>query len=239
MLAELADGERAVSAQRSQPVGTVRMSAPIVFGRLHVAPAVAGFLQKYPEVSVELTLADRIVDLVEDGVDVAIRIGTLPDSSLSAVPLGATQRVVCASPAYLRKAGELKTPADLKAHNFLRFTPLAGARDLALQDGGREIRVSTRGNFSSNHADAVIDAALRGLGVACLLYYQVMEPVRGNALKLVLRSYLPPAVPIHAVYLHPRTASAKVRVFLDHLKTTFSQVRFLPDEAPARSTKLR
>ena len=234
MLAELREGERSVSAQRSRPIGTVRVSAPVMFGRLHVAPAVAEFLECHPEVSVDLTLTDRIIDLVEDGMDVAVRIGVLPDSGLGAVPLGATQRVICASPGYLKRAGEPATPGEVKAHNFIRFSALVGVRDVVLHQDGRGIHVPIRSSFTSNHGDAVIDAALRGLGLACVLYYQVMAPVRAGALRLVMREYCPPPVPIHAVYLHPRMTSAKVRTFVEHLRSTFSKVSFVPDAATPR-----
>lgn len=228
LLAEFADAERSIAAQGNRPVGTIRVSAPVLFGGLHIAPAVAGFLKRYAEVSVDLTLTDRVVDLVEDGMDVAVRIGALPDSALIAAPLGTTQRVICASPGYLKQAGEPKVPADLRGHAFLRFTALVGAREIVLQDAGKALRVPVRGNFASNNGTAVIAAALQGAGLACVLYYQVLQHVKAKELKLVLQRYAPAPIPIHAVYLEPRLASAKVRVFVDFLRTLFANTSFAP-----------
>jgi DNA-binding transcriptional LysR family regulator len=228
ILAEVAETEQTVSAERSRPVGTIRVSAPVLFGGLHIAPTLVGFLKRYAEVNVDLTLTDRIVDLVEEGIDVAVRIGTLPDSALIAAPLGFTQRVICASPGYLKQATRPKLPNDLRAHNFLRFTPLVGAREIVLHNATRALRVPIRGNFASNNGAAIIQAAIQGAGLACVLYYQILQPVKAGELKLVLQDYAPPRIPIHAVYLQPRTADAKTRAFVDHLIATFANTSFAP-----------
>lgn len=235
--ADVQDAEEAVSEQRRTPSGTLIVNAPVLFGRMHVAPLVASFLELYPQLSVELTLSDRNVDIVEDGVDVAVRIGQLPDSGFAAVRLGATQRVLVASPAYLRGAGIPRVPEALKDHNCLRFSGLTPGRDWHFVRDGHDVAVRVSGRFISNSGDAVIEAALQRHGIACVLCYQVAGPVASGKLRLVLQDFAPPPADIHAVFAHPKLVPAKVRAFVEHLKRSFEGRSFLPAAAanPPRS----
>jgi DNA-binding transcriptional LysR family regulator len=230
IVAEVEEAEQAVSEQRRTPTGTLVINAPVLFGRMYVAPLLGAFLQRHPRLAVELTLSDRNVDIIEEGVDVAVRIGHLPDSSLAATRLGSTQRVLVASPDYLRQAGPPKAVEDLSNHNCLRFTGLTPGRHWHFVGDGREIGIPVSGSFASNSGDAVIETALQGRGIACVLYYQVMDYVATRRLHLLLQEFAPAPLPIHAVFAHPKLVLAKVRAFVDHLKHSFDERNFLPVE---------
>lgn len=226
--ADVEEAEQAVSAQRRTPTGTLTVNAPLLFGRMHVTPLIGTFLERYPEVRIELTLSDRIVDIIEDGVDVAVRIGHLPDSGLAATPLGHTQRVLVASPAYLRKFGTPIDLEDLGQHNCLRFDAMVAGHDWHFQRNGRAVSIRVSGSFATNSGDAVIQSALEDCGIASVLHYQVMDYVASGQLCLLLQAFAAEPVPIHAVFAHPKLGSAKVRAFVDHLKNGFSGRSFLP-----------
>ena len=234
--ADVEEAEQAASSGRQTPSGMLTVNAPSMFGRMQVAPLVGTFLEQHPLLKIELTLSDRYADIIEDGVDVAVRIGALRDSSLAAVQLGRTQRVVVASPAYLRRAGEPKTLEELKDHNCLLFTGLPLGRIWHFVRDGQETGIQVAGSLASPSADAVIQASLKGCGITRVLYYQVMDQVAAGKLQLLLQNFAPNPVPIHAVFAHPKLVSAKVRAFVDHLKQNFSGVSFLPAESRRRGT---
>jgi DNA-binding transcriptional LysR family regulator len=214
VLAEVDDAEAALSARRATPKGRLRMTAPVMFGRLRVAPLVTEFVLKHPALQLELILLDRIVDLVEEGIDVGIRIARLPDSTLVAVPVGETRRVVCASPAYLKRAGTPKAPQDLVHHRCISFSGLAAGN--AWDFGGNaRVQVEVPSALVINQVDAAVDACLRGLGPGQFLCYQVQTLLDVGKLKRVLQSFEPEAVPIQLVYPQARLLSANVRAFVD------------------------
>lgn len=234
--AEVEEAEQAASERRRTPSGILVVNAPLLFGRMHVAPLLGKFLEKHPLLKIELTLSDRNVDIIDDGVDVAVRIGTLPDSSLAAVQLGVTQRVLVASAAYLHRAGEPRALEDLRNHNCLRFTGLTPGHTWHFVRDGREVGIPVSGSLASTSGDAVIEAARQGCGITCVLYYQVMDSAADGRLHLLLQEFAPPPVPIHAVFAHPKLVSAKVRAFVDHLKHNFSGPSFVPLEYKRRRT---
>lgn len=212
VLAQVEEADTSMSARRSEPHGRLRITAPATYGRMHVAPIVNAFIAKYPQVEVELLLLDRVVDLVEEGLDAAVRIGELPDSTHVARALGETRRVVCAAPAYLRRAGTPKTPADLHAHRCIVFSGLAAANEWSF--GAKRQRVAVRPVLRTNQVDAALDACIRGLGCGQFLSYQVDAALREGTLKRLLKEYEPPALPIHIVYPHARPSS-NVRAFIE------------------------
>jgi DNA-binding transcriptional LysR family regulator len=212
VLAAVDEAETSMSARRSEPHGRLRITAPATYGRMHVAPIVNAFIAKYPAVEVDLLLLDRVVDLIEEGLDAAVRIGELPDSTLVARALGETRRVVCAAPAYLRRAGIPKTPAELQAHRCIVFSGLAAANEWAF--GAKRQRVAVRPVLRTNQVDAALDACIRGLGCGQFLSYQVEAALREGRLKRLLKEYEPPPLPIHIVYPHARPSS-NVRAFID------------------------
>ena len=214
VLAEVDDAEAALSARRRAPKGRLRLTASVMFGRLHVAPVVSEFLAKHPALEIDLLLLDRVVDLVDEGVDVAVRIGALPESSLIALRVGETRRVVCASPAYLKSVGTPKTPSDLKQHRCIGFSGLAPSHEWSFGDSAAG-RVALRPALTTNQIDVAIDACLRGTGCAQLLCYQVQALLAARKLVRVLREFEPAALPIQLVYPHARLLSSNVRAFVD------------------------
>jgi DNA-binding transcriptional LysR family regulator len=214
VLAEVEEADAALSARRVAPKGRLRLTASAMFGRLHLAPIVAAFLAKHPALEIELLLIDRVVDLVEEGIDAGVRIAPLPESSLIAIPVGATHRVVCAAPAYLKRAGTPRTPADLAAHRCVGFSGLGQANEWTF-GGDAPGRAAIRPVLTTNQGDAAIDACVRGIGCAQFLSYQVGDLIAAGRLKRLLREFEPAAVPIHVVYPHARLLSANVRAFVD------------------------
>jgi DNA-binding transcriptional LysR family regulator len=211
VLAAVAEGEQRLMDRTSVARGRVVVTAPSPFGGRFVAPAIAEFLTRNRGVSVELLLLDRVVNLLEEGVDLAVRIGHLPDSSLVAVRAGQTRRVVCASPSYLAAHGRPKRPSDLSRHACLRFSGAGPFQDWELRRGTRPRRVSVAGPFDTNQRDAQILACEGGLGLGQFLDYQVTDALRAGKLERVLESFEPVPLPIHVVYPHARHASARVR----------------------------
>lgn len=215
VLAEVAAAEGVLSARRGLPRGRLRLTAPVVFGRMYLAPLVNEFLANYPDVHVELLLLDRVVDLVEEGLDAGLRIGRLADSSMVAAPVGQTRRVVCASPAYLRRAGIPRRPAELTGHRCVSFTGLASDGQWPFAGADRSVRVAASAVLTSNQFDTVLEACMRGVGVAQFLCYQVRPLYERGTLKRVLRRFEPAPMPIQIVYPHARLLSSTVRAFLD------------------------
>jgi len=215
ILAEIDEAETELSSQRQEPRGELRVTAPVLFGRLHIAPIVTRFVRQFNKTSVELLLLDRVVNLVEDGIDVAIRIGHLADSSLIAIPAGHIRRVVCASPKYLKDRGLPQEPNDLLKHDCLRLTGLAPSAVWNFHSKGRTIAVPVNGPFVCNQAAATIDACVDSLGVGTFLSYQVAPWVVQKKLKLILVDYEPPPIPLSIVYPHAKLLSARVRVFAE------------------------
>ena len=213
VLADIGDAEAAVS-DRGPPGGTLVVTAPVMFGRLHVAPVVADFLEVHPAMRVELLLLDRVVDLLEEGIDLAVRIGTLQDSSMVALPLGEVRVVVCASPAYLARHGTPQTPQDLLQHRCIRMlgSPTTVAWRFA-QDGGRQ-SLEVNGVLATNQLDVAVDACIRGLGCGRFLSYQVAEALADGRLVEVLAEAQTPPVPVSFVYPHSRLLSSRVRAFV-------------------------
>jgi len=214
VLADVEEADAALSARRIAPRGRLRITAPVMYGRLHVAPVVNAFLARYPEVEVELLLFDRVVDLVEEGIDAAIRIGQLPESTLVAKRIGETRRVVCASPAYLKRAGPPKSPADLAGARCVVFSGLASGNEWQFA-GTPPARITVNPLLRTNQFDVAIDACLAGLGCGQFLCYQVDALVKANRLKRVLREFEPSPLPISIVYPHARLLSSNVRAFID------------------------
>ena len=213
ILADVEEADGSAREERNRPSGRLVVSAPVGFGRLHVGPVMTAYLKRYPEVACELRLSDNLVNLVEDAVDVAVRIGHLADSSLVARQVGEMRRIVVATPGYLKRHGEPKTPEALLAHQTILFGPADG--DWRFVQDGRDIEVTPTPRFTSNSADAALQYAEAGGGVTRVLAYQAAEGLKRGRLKIVLAKYEQPALPIHIVYPTSRLLSAKVRAFID------------------------
>jgi len=215
VLADVEEAEQAVEGERTRPGGRLVISAPVGFGRLHVSPVVSAYLKRFPEVGADLRLSDRMINLVEEGVDLAVRIGHLPDSTLVARHVGEMRRIVVASNDYLKAHGEPKRPAEIVAHQTIEFGAMTAAADWRFVENNTEIRVSPSPRFSSNSADAAIQHAEAGGGLTRVLAYQAAASLRAGRLKIVLAKFEQPPLPIHIVYPTSRLLSAKVRTFID------------------------
>ncbi|MBI2305852.1 MAG: LysR family transcriptional regulator [Rhodocyclales bacterium] len=216
VLAEVEEAENALSARQAKPAGKLTLTAPVMFGRLHVGPVLSEFLAAQPAVNAELMLFDRVVDLLDEGMDAAIRIGHLRDSSLVAVPLGTTRRIVCASPAYLRRAGTPRHPADLAGHRCLQFLGVAPGAEWEFSGGdGKTTRVPIKGLLATNQIDVALDACVKGLGCGAFLDYQVRDALAAGKLRRLLPAYEPAPIPVQLVYPHSRLLSSRVRSFVD------------------------
>jgi DNA-binding transcriptional LysR family regulator len=225
ILADVEEAEGAAEGERTRPSGRLVVSGPVGFGRLHVSPVMSKYLMRYREVSGELRLTDRIINLVEDGVDLAVRIGHLPDSSLVARHVGEMRRIVVASPAYLRASGEPKRPEAIGSHETIQFGATTASPEWHFVEDGREVRIPCTPRFSTNSADAAIQHAERDGGLTRVLAYQAAEAIKAGRLKIVLKKFEQPPLPIHLVYLTSRLLSAKVRAFID-LVTEISDWHF-------------
>jgi DNA-binding transcriptional LysR family regulator len=214
-LTQLNEAEQALSATRSKPSGKLTVTSSVLFGRMHVAPLVLAFLKRWPDVSAELVLLDRVVDLVEEGVDVGVRIGPLPDSSLHGVNVGNVRRVLCASPAYIKRHASINHPDDLAGHTIIHFNGLGSAKEMQFVDATGSHRITIEPRWVSNSVDAALDAVASGLGAGQFLSYMVEPLLRDGRLQLLLEAYAPPAVPVTVVYPHSRLLSTKVRLFVD------------------------
>jgi DNA-binding transcriptional LysR family regulator len=215
ILADLEEAEASIQAERTRPSGRLVVSAPIGFGRLHVSPVMSEYLKRYAEVSGELRLADRMVNLVEDGVDLAVRIGHLADSSLVARHVGEMRRLVVASPGYLKAQGEPKTPEAIASHQTIQFGGAAASPDWRFVRDEKDVRVTPVPRLTTNSADAAIQYAVRGGGLTRVLAYQAADAIKAGRLKILLAKFEPPSLPIHVVYPTSRLLSAKVRAFID------------------------
>lgn len=215
ILENVGEAERAASGEYSAPKGSLVITAPMVFGRLHVLPIVTEFLKAYPLIDVRMVLADRIVNLLEDHVDVALRIGELPDSSLVATRVGAIRRVMCASPAYLAQRGTPTSPHDLATHDCITFEGLMSPQSWSFRTGKLDTSVTIRSRLVVNTAEAAVDAAVAGLGVTRVLSYQIAEAWRAGALAVVLEKFEPEPSPVSLVYAGGVMLPLKTRAFLD------------------------
>lgn len=223
ILAQLQSAEDAVSGAQRTPAGQLRITCPQEFGRLHMAPLIAEFLDAYPEVTAEMLLVDRTVNLVEEGYDVALRIGELPSSGLSAIRVGAVRRVVCGAPDYLATFGRPTAPADLAQTHRIIATGSALREWRFGRDRQTVIRFQPR--LTVNSVAASIEIARRGWGLCRVLSYQVAEDLRMGTLEAVLEEDEPEPWPVHLIHPQGRTAPAKLRAFMDF---TAERLRQLP-----------
>jgi DNA-binding transcriptional LysR family regulator len=213
ILGQVQEAEAALHSRRAAPRGKLAVTASVLFGRRYVAPLMSEFVRRHPEVSAELLFVDRVVSLVEEGVDAAVRIGRLGDSSLAAITLGQVRRVVCASPAYLRRRGVPRRPEDLREHQCVLFTGLAPRAEWSFRSPSRGVVVP--GVLACNHAEAAIDACADGLGLGSFLSYMVAPLVRAGKLEYVLEDFENPPLPVHFLYPQSRMLSPTVRAFAD------------------------
>jgi DNA-binding transcriptional LysR family regulator len=215
ILEEVGEAERAAAGEYSAPKGDLVVTAPIVFGRLHVLPVALEFLRAYPDIDIRLTLTDHSLNLLEDHVDVAVRIGDLPDSSLMATRLGSIRQVVCASPAYFAQRGKPARPEALSDHDCITFQGLSSPEAWTFRASKSEVTVAIHSRLIVNTAEAAIDAVKIGLGLTRVLSYQIAQARQAGVLDTALESFEPAPWPVSLVYPGQGRLPLKLRAFLD------------------------
>lgn len=219
ILEQVGDAEAAAAGEYSTPRGELAITAPIVFGRLHVLPVVCDFLARFSDIDVRMALSDRNVDLIDDHIDLAVRIGALPDSSMMATRVGAVRRVVCGSPGFFAAHGTPKKPEDLAGLPCVTFAGIAGGTSWIFPRGrgpGRPARpVQIRPRLAVNTAEAALDAAIKGIGVTRVLSYQAARAVREGKLRIVLRAFEPAPMPVSLLHAGQDPVALKIRSFID------------------------
>ncbi|MEP4033902.1 LysR family transcriptional regulator [Roseibium polysiphoniae] len=226
ILAQLQAADDAAAGAASNPVGVLRLTCPNEFGRIYVTPVLTDFLDTYPDVSADVIMVDRIVNMVEEGFDIAVRIGPLPSSGLVAVRVGQVRRMVCATPDYLERNSLPKTPADLLHHQIVAAAPVSPVVDWRFgKDQSETVRVTPRLRVSS--VAAAISVARQGWGLTRVLSYQIGPDLQDGTLQPILEEHEPEPLPIHLVHLEGRRAPAKVRTFIDFAKQRLRAVSVL------------
>jgi DNA-binding transcriptional LysR family regulator len=215
ILEEVSEAERAAAGEYTAPRGELVVTAPIVFGRMHLLPVAVEFLKSYPQIDVRIVLTDRTAHLLDEDIDLGVRIGVLPDSSLMMSRLGSIRRVACASPQYLTERGTPQIPDDLRKHDCITFESVTGSQTWTFGAGASATSVPVRSRLVVNTAEAAIDAAIAGLGVTRVLSYQIAQAMRAGSLVTVLQRFAPPLWPVHFIYPGARPLPLKLRAFLD------------------------
>ncbi len=218
VLAQLQAADDAAKGAATNPVGQLRITCPNEFGRIYVAPILTDFLDLYPDMSADVVMLDRVVNMVEEGFDLAVRIGALPSSGLSAVRVGQVRRVICASPDYLSRCGAPQEPADLQTHQIVSAAPVSPNVEWRF---GRDLQdvVRIRPRLSVSSIAASISVARNGWGLCQVLSYQVAPDISDGTLIPVLEEFEPAPLPIHLVHTEGRRAPAKIRSFIDFART--------------------
>jgi DNA-binding transcriptional LysR family regulator len=219
----LKEAETSVGNRRGKPSGTLRMGCAVVFGRLHVVPRLPRFMARYPEINVDLSMNDGFTDLVEENLDLSIRVGVITDQNLVAKKIGITHRVVVATPEYLKKHGTPKTPHELAEHSCIVYSRLAAGANWSFESSSGVINVPVNGRFRVNNTEGVRAAVLQSLGIGFVpVWHFVENEIAKKKLVVLLKDYQPTPQPINAVYPSRRFLSPKVRVMIDYLAQEFA-----------------
>jgi|TARA_B100002003_G_scaffold251911_1_gene298822 DNA-binding transcriptional LysR family regulator len=221
ILQDVEEAEQVVGLLQTQPKGLVRVSAVVAFGRLHIVPRLQAFFDQYPDIKVDLRLNDRVVDLVEEGIDVAFRMGELPDSNLIARKLCASPVVTVASPGYLKINGTPNHPSDLRYHNYIVYSDAGRREEMAFQEDGAPFYVRVEGNLATNNTEAMRAALISGLGISRGPRWLIGDAIANGDLVEILPDYQPDAMSIHTVYSSGRHLPSKVRCFIDFFTAQF------------------
>jgi len=215
IIAEVDEADDAVAGINAAPRGHLTVTAPVLFGRLYVVPGIVDYLQRYPGMDVSTVFVDRVTNLLEEGIDVGIRIGELPDSSMRAVPVGHVRRMIIASPSYIEKHGAPRKPQELEQHTIVSSSGSSVPPDWRFQHGGSTQSLRVKARLGVNNNDSAIEAVRSGFGIARLLSYQAAALLDAGELVEVLQDYATPAVPIHIIHRDSRQGSTRIRSFVD------------------------
>jgi DNA-binding transcriptional LysR family regulator len=234
ILAEADELDESAAGTNAAPRGQLAITAPVLFGRLYVMPIVVEYLRRFPDMALSALFLDRVVNLLEEGLDVGIRIGELPDSTMKAVGVGQVRRVTCASPQYLKAHGTPRAPAELARHTIVSASPVSPLADWRYYEGRKPVAVKLSPRLTVTNNESAIAAAVQGFGVTRLLSYQIAPHLASGQLKAVLTDYEPAPLPIHVLHREGRQASAKVRTFVDLLVATLRADPVLNPLPPSR-----
>lgn len=215
IIEQVDDAERAVSGEYRAPRGDLAVTSPWGLGHVHLMPIAVEFMQAYPEIALRLVLTDRIVNTVEENIDVSIRIGSLPDSSMIATRIGSVRFVLCASPRYLAARGHPKDPGELRDHDCISIDSVAPERSWKFVKGGRETAVPIRSRLTVSDSEAAIEAAVAGAGIARVMSYKMEAARRAGDLVLMLEKFEQEPWPVHVLYTERKPMPLKLRAFLD------------------------
>lgn len=222
-LETLAEAEAAVGRRKGRPSGTLRLTVPVVFGRLHVVPRLALFAERYPDIRVDLIMNDAFSDLVEEAIDLAIRVGEITDPGLVAKRIGITRRVTVAAPAYLAKCGEPTCPGDLAAHDCIVYTRLVAGHRWSFTSPDGPVSVDVAGRFRVNNSEGVREGVIAGLGIGVVPIWAFRDEIETGRVKIILPAHRPMPLPMQAVYPSRRFVPLKVRAAIDYLRREFLQ----------------
>jgi LysR family transcriptional regulator, regulator for bpeEF and oprC len=227
ILGELEEAELELKRAQSTPTGTLRIDLTTELGQLHIIPALPQFIERYPDLKLNISLSNRMADVIEEGIDAVVRIGVGPDSSLIMHGLGTARLIVCAAPNYLKRYGIPQTLEDLKHHNCISFvSPWTGrVFDWQFQDDGQQISIPVEGNLCLNNGKSLLDVALADIGIVQVYNYIAGEAIASGKLKPVLENYVAPGSLISVVYPQKRHLSAKIRAFIDFMSELMKQLR--------------
>ena len=235
ILQDVEDAEQNVGLLQTQPKGLVRVTAAVAFGRLHIVPRLESFFARYPDIKIDITLNDRVVDLIEEGVDIAFRMGNLRDSNLIARKLCTSPTAAAASPEYLKKYGVPRHPRDLKEHNYVVYTDLASPGQTSFREFGNPLHIKVSGNLQTNNSEVLRSALLHGLGIAQVPRWLIGDKVAEGELVEVLTEYQSAPSSVHAVYSPGLHVPSKLRCFIDYFADEFKNCNVIngPDAKAA------
>jgi len=216
-LEAIGEAENAVGRRQAKPTGTLRLAVPVVLGRRHIVPRLSRFLARYPEVAIDLSMSDGFVDLVEQGIDLAIRVGEITDESLVARKIGTVRRLTVASPAYLKARGTPRTPEDLQRHDCIVYTRLATGNRWYFESKDGPLSVTVVGRYRVDNSEAVREGVLAGLGIAVIPAFAFSNEITEGAVKVLLKPYEPRLLPLNALYASRRYVPPRVRAMIDFL----------------------
>jgi DNA-binding transcriptional LysR family regulator len=215
IIADADEADEAAAGINAKPRGHLAVTAPALFGKMFILPGIVEYLQRYPEMEVSTMFLDRVVNLLEEGQDVGIRIGELPDSSMKALRVGQVHRVLCASPDYIAKNGVPITPADISAHNLISSSAVSATHEWRFGHDSDSVNIKIKPRLTVTTNDTAIEAAMQGFGITRLMSYQAAPYIASGQLRLLLQDFEPEPIPIHVLHREGRYASAKIRSFVD------------------------
>lgn len=216
------EAEGAVGRRRGKASGVLRIASPVVFGRLHIVPRLPAFMARYLDVAVDITMTDNFSDLVEQGIDLAIRVGEITDPALIAKKIGTVQRICVASPDYLKHRKVPRRPEDLRDHECIVYTRLATSNRWLFESSKGPVAINVSGRFRADNSEAVREGVLSGLGIAVIPAFAFDEEIRTGSVKVLLKKFEPKRLPMHAVYPSRRFVPLKVRAMIDYLEHEFA-----------------